>query len=304
MRERGSNVNKGLLFILGTALISGVSIFLNAFGVSGLNPFAFTGMKNLIVAIFLISVILLATRARELRSLSLKQWGYLSLIGLIGGSVPFLLFFKGLSMGSGAAGAFMHKTMILWVTLGALLFLKERMNWKIILGAAALLVGNFLLLKLSGIALSEGLVYTFIAALLWSGEVLVSKHMLKDFSGSTVAFGRMGIGAAIILVFLMVSGRLTSVLSWSANAWGWVLMTSLFLLGYVWTFYNGLKLVNASTAVAVLSLGSVITSVLQLAFLGKAFTPGQIVGLVLLAVGVAVFWWLQRGLSWAGPIKA
>ena len=68
--------------------------------------------------------------------------------------------------------------------------------------------------------------------------------MLQDISGSTVAFGRMGIGAAIILVYLMVSGNLTSVLGWTAGAWGWVLVTSVFLLGYVWTFYNGLKLVR------------------------------------------------------------
>ncbi|MBN1275609.1 DMT family transporter [Candidatus Woesearchaeota archaeon] len=287
-------MHKGFLFVLGTAFISGISIFINAFGVAGLDPFAFTGMKNLIVAVFLFSIIFLSTRARELRSLSLRQWGSLAMIGLIGGSVPFLLFFKGLSMGSGAAGAFVHKTMILWVSLGALLFLKEKLDWKLVIGAAALLAGNFLLLRLTGISLSAGLAYTFLAALFWSAEVLVSKKVLKEVSGSTVAFGRMAFGAAFILVLLTVTGNLAAVFFWDATAWGWVLVTSLFLLGYVWTFYNGLKLVNASTAVAVLSAGSVITLSLQAAFLDKAFSPGQVIGAILLVAGTALFWWLQR----------
>ena len=290
-------MNKGILLILSTAIISGISIFLNAFGVKGLNPFAFTGAKNLIVAVLLISIIFLATKGKELKSLSIKQWGTLGLIGLVGGSIPFLLFFKGLSMGTGAAGAFMHKTMIVWVALGALLFLKEKLNWKIIAGAAALLVGNFLLLNLSGISVSVGLLYTFLAALFWSGEILISKHLLKEVSGTTVAFGRMGIGAAFIMLYLMVSGNLTAVLTWNAAAFGWVAITSVFLLGYVWTFYNGLKLVNASTAVAILSLGSVITSVLQLIFLDKVLHVGQVFGLVLLAAGVGIFWYMQRKVS-------
>lgn len=287
-------MNKGILLVLATALISGISIFLNAFGVKGLDPFTFTGAKNLIVAVLLISIIALSTRAQELKELSAKQWGTLGLIGLAGGSVPFLLFFKGLSMGTGAAGSFMHKTMILWVALGAMLVLKEKLDWRAVAGGAALLSGSYLLMQVGGITLSAGLLYTLAAAILWSAEILISKRLLKDVSGSTVAFGRMGIGAAIIMAYLMISGHLEAVLSWQGPAWGWVAVTSVFLLGYVWTFYNGLKHVRATTAVAVLALGSVITTALQLAFLDKSFNPGQVAGLTLLVLGAGAFWWVQR----------
>lgn len=287
-------MQKGLLFIIGTALISGVSIFLNAFGVSGLDPFAFTGMKNLLVALFLISALFLFTKTKELRTVSLQQWGTLSLIGLLGGSIPFLLFFKGLSLGSGASGAFVHKTMILWVTLGALFFLKEKLNWKIITGAAVLLVGNFFLLQLNGISISAGLIYVFIATLLWSTEILLSKKLLQKISASTVVFGRMGIGAAIILIYLMISGHLTSVLTWNASAWGWVFLTTIFLLGYVMTFYKGLQTIKASTAVAVLSLGSIITSLLQLIFLDKVLSLVQIFGIVFMSLGLVLVYYAQQ----------
>lgn len=290
-------MNKGILFVIGTAIISGVSIFLNAFGVSGLNPFAFTGAKNLIVAILLISIIFLAGKSKEIKTLTKKEWGTLAVIGLIGGSIPFLLFFKGLSMGTGASGAFMHKTMILWVTLGALFFLKEKLNWKVITAGIAVLAGNFLLLNLNGIALSQGLFLTLLAALFWSVEILISKHALKKLSGEVVAFGRMGFGALFILIFLAVSGNLSAVFTWSASAWGWVAITALFLLGYVWTFYKGLQDVQASTAVAILSLGSIITNILQLAFLDKTFTVQQVVGFLLLLGGVELFVYLQTQVS-------
>ncbi len=287
-------MQKGIQLVLATTIISGVSIFLNAFGVKGLNPFAFTGAKNLLVAVFILSIIFLATRASELKKLSIKQWGKLSLIGLIGGSIPFLLFFKGLSMGTGATGSFIHKTMIVWVVLGAIIFFKEKLNWKLVTGAGLLLAGNFFLLQLAGIEFSAGLIYIIIATLFWSAEIILAKHTLKDISGTTVAFGRMGFGSVFILVFLIITGNLTAILTWTSNAWLWVLITSVFLVGYVLTFYNGLKLVKASTAVAILSIGAVITTLLQIIFLEKIVTTSQVLGLVLLIGGVAFVWWSQK----------
>jgi drug/metabolite transporter (DMT)-like permease len=55
------------------------------------------------------------------------------------------------------------------------------------------------------------------------------------------------------------------------------------------TFYNGLKLVSASSAVAILSLGSVITTILKLVFLDAVVSFSQITGMMLLVVGILVF---------------
>lgn len=297
-------MNKGLLLILTTAIISGFSIFLNAFGVKGLNPFAFTGAKNVLVTILLISTVFLFTKAKELKTLTPKQWGKLTLIGLLGGSIPFLLFFKGLSMGSGATGAFIHKTMIAWVVIGAAFYLKEKLNWKIVLGATALLIGNFLVLNLNGIEMKNGLGLIILATIFWSAELLLSKKMLADVSGTTVAFGRMGIGSVFILGYLVISGHAQAMSGWGVSTWGWVALTSALLFGYVMTFYNGLKTVRVTTAVAILSLGSVITTTLQLVFLEKTLVAGQIAGYVLLIVGAGVFWWAQEKISKAAATEA
>ena len=49
---------KGVTLALATAVVSGVSIFLNKFAVTGLNPFIFATLKAGLVAVVLLSIIL------------------------------------------------------------------------------------------------------------------------------------------------------------------------------------------------------------------------------------------------------
>lgn len=282
-------MRKGILLVLLTAIISGVSIFFNAFGVKGINPYLFTGAKNLIVGIFLLSTILLLGNFKELKTLKLKDWRNLSLIGLIGGSIPFLLFFKGLQLVTPAQGSFVHKTMIIWVVLLSIFLLKEKLDKKIVIGASLLLVGNFLLLKLTSFEFTIGIAMIFIATLFWSSEIILSKKILEKLSGNIVAFGRMFFGSLFILLFLFATNQLSLVATITSSQLVWIGLTSAFLIGYVMTFYNGLKTVKASTAVAVLSLGAVITTLLNIVFLDKIITLSQVLGIILLLVGVITF---------------
>ncbi|MFH1589449.1 MAG: DMT family transporter [archaeon] len=282
-------MRKGLLLVLLTAIISGVSIFLNAFGVKDINPYLFTGAKNLIVGVFLLSLFLFAGNFKELKALNLKDWRNLGFIGLIGGSIPFLLFFKGLQLATPAQGSFVHKTMVIWVVLLSIFLLKEKLDKKIVIGAMLLLAGNFLLLKLTTFDFTIGIALIFTATLFWSSEIIFSKHVLKKLSGNVVAFGRMFFGSLFILIFLVATNQLSLVATITTSQLAWIGITSAFLIGYVMTFYNGLKTVKASTAVAVLSLGTVITTILNLVFLDKIVSASQIIGMILLVSGVVVF---------------
>ena len=85
--------HKGYYLVLATAVISGFSIFINKFGVAITNPYIFAFLKNFWVVLFLSAIIFAAGNFSDLRKLSRKQWGMLIIIGLVGGSIPFLLFF-------------------------------------------------------------------------------------------------------------------------------------------------------------------------------------------------------------------
>ncbi len=280
------NGKKGLLLVLGTAIISGVSIFINKFGVNDMDASLFTGAKNVVVAVFLFSLILLAKDFNKLKELSRKDYAKLFAIGLVGGSIPFLLFFKGLQLTSAAQGAFVHKTMFVWVGILALIFLKEKLDKGIVIGAVLLLAGNLLLLKINHFVFNTGDFLILAATLLWSIETIISKKALESLDSKIVGLGRMFFGSLIILAFLALTNKVSLISTLSGTHWLWVMITSVFLFGYVFTWYSGLKELKTSVATSILLLGSVITSMLELVFSNTIMNAPQIGGMILLILGI------------------
>lgn len=280
-------MKNGLMLVFLTALISGVSIFINKYSVSVINPYIFTFLKNVIVAVALLGIVLLWKNWDEVRNLNKKEWLQLTLIGLIGGSIPFLLFFKGLSMTSGAIGSFIHKTMFIYVGVIALIFLKEKLKKSTFIAALLLLAGNFLILKLSKFTFGTGEALILIATLFWAAENVISKNALKTISGNVVACGRMLIGSVFILIFLGATNQLALMKTLGTSQILWTLLTAALLLGFVMSWYNGLKEVNVTTATMILLLGSPVTTLLTAVTSGQ-ITAVEVIGTALLLGGVAV----------------
>lgn len=256
--------NKGLLLVLSTAVISGFSVFINKYGVSVINPYVFTWLKNLSVALVLTGLIFAFKDWRVLKILTKKQWSLLLVIGLIGGAVPFLLFFKGLTLVSAAEGSFIQKTMFIYITILAVIFLKEKIDRKFLFAALLLLAGNILLLKNFHLSFSLGSVLIMIATIFWAIENVISKFVLREISWRTVAWARMFFGSVFIFGFLFFTGQAELVVNLNLKQIGWVAITAVLLLGYVATWYSGLKKVEVTKAAAILLLGAPITTILSL----------------------------------------
>jgi len=276
---------KGIHLIFFTALISGISIFVNSFGIKGFDSSVFTFAKNILVAIFITSMIIASTKFDEFKKLTKNQWTRLSLIGLVGGSIPFLLFFKGLQLTTGSTSAFIHKTMFVFVAIMAIVLLKEKLSKGILIGAIALLLGNFLVLK-PDFLFDIGNLLILGATLFWAVEQIISKKTLGELSGNMVAFGRMFFGSIFIFLFLILTGKTSIILSMNLDQYLWIIVTSIFLLMYVLSYYNGLKTVKVTTAVSILLLASPITTLLSFIFLGSTISISQSIGMLLILFGV------------------
>jgi len=284
---------KGLILILLTAIISGISIFVNSISIKEFDSSIFTFSKNIVVALFLFSIILAFGKFAQLKALKRKQWIQLTIIGLVGGSIPFLLFFKGLQLTTGTTSAFIHKTMFIYIAIFALLFLKEKLNKWFILGTALLLIGNFFFIK-PDFHFSIGHILIVFATLFWAAENTYAKYVVKEVSGTLIAFGRMFFGSLFILIFLSASGKLSLISTLTFVHIAWIILTAVLLLGYVLTFYNGIKYIKISTAACILAIGSPITTLLSFVFQAKAFSFNQAIGAFFILSGLLFIVWLNE----------
>ncbi|MDD3887398.1 MAG: DMT family transporter [Patescibacteria group bacterium] len=286
--------NKGIFLVLSTAIISGISIFINQFGAKAINSYIFTGLKNIVVALCLGGIILMLKERQDLKKISRKNWLSLIIIGIIGGSIPFLMFFKGLSMTSGPEASYIHKFLFIFIAILAPIFLKEKLKWHYLIGLLFLLIGGILLFKINGVfSLDFGDLLVLGATFLWAIENLISKKLVSEISPKIVAWGRMTFGSLIIICYWIITGQTSALLDLNFFNIMFVLITSILLLGYVYTWYTGLKYMPLIYAVAILALGAPITSLLEI-FQGKIYSFSQIIGISLMFWGVIVFIILER----------
>jgi len=282
---------QGIMLAFGAAIVSGISIYVNKFGVAQIrNPFIYTTVKNSIVVIGLLAAVGLLASWKELRGLTPTRWLAWISLGVIGGGVPFLLFFQGLTTASAASAALVQKSLFLWVALLALPLLKERLSAWQVLGLAVLAVGQFLLQPLThwgGWGTGETLI--LIATLLWAVETILAKKVLGWMSSQAAALGRMGIGALVMWIFLSFTGRAGMAFTLNGTQWLWIVVTAVFLMAYVWIWYSALKWAPATLVTSVLTIGAIITILLSASFDRQTATPPQIFAIALLVLGAALF---------------
>jgi len=270
------------MFALITALISGISIFVNSFGVKFGDPFIYTTLKNSLAVIFLFSSIFLIGKYKELLTLNKKQLFRLIGIGIIGGSIPFLLFFYGLKIGTASSASFIYRLLFIFAAGYGIIFLKEKISKNLILGAIIAILGNFLILgNMFELGLGELLV--FLATILWAGEYTISKNTLKELSPQVVSFSRMFFGSLILFGFLFFTGNMNFTLT--AAEIQWTIIASAFLFLFLLSWYSALKYTTLSSATAILTLGGPITTLLSIIFLEKELLITEAIGFLLLTIG-------------------
>jgi drug/metabolite transporter (DMT)-like permease len=260
-----NRMKTGILLAAVTAVISGISIFLNSYAVRELpDAGLFTTLKNSAAALvlFAIAVPVLRMRARPVH-IDRQAGIRLTAIAIVGGSVPFLLFFTGLSMASAPSAAFIQKTLFVWVALLAVPFLGERLGWLQIGALGVLLASQVLITPPTGVTWGAGETMILAATLLWSVEVVLAKRLMARVDPLVVGVGRLGIGLVVLFGYLALTGKLALIPSLGGAQWAWVLVTGVLLAGYVGTWFSALSLAPATVVTSVLVLAAPITALLS-----------------------------------------
>lgn len=314
-----------------TACISGVSVFVNGYGVHAIpQPSVYTTAKNVVATLFLAGFALIGWRLRgggvaamarrfvtttragsvsptgqsgpapnaarraPARPLTPAQWLALGYVGIVGGGIAFVLFFDGLAKTTATPAAFWRDTLVIWVAVLAIPVLGERFRWWNA-AAVALLIGGQVLFAggVGHLAADRGELLVLASSVLWALEVVVVKVLLRDLAPAVVALTRMGIGAAALVVYLALTGALGALVTFSPGQIGWALVTGLLLAGYVGTWISALGRARALDVTSVLVGSALVTWLLQAA-VGTATMVPRTVGLLAVAAGAGLVAWASR----------
>jgi drug/metabolite transporter (DMT)-like permease len=284
----------GVVIAFVTAVVSGISVYVNSKGVSHFDDATvYTTAKNAVAGLLLVALAfpILMTRAthgpRRARPETRREWIGLVAVACIGGSVPFVLFFEGLARATATQAAFIHKTLVVWVAILAVLLLKERIGLPHIAAIALVVAGQAWLVGggLGTVTFGAGEAMILAATLLWAVEVIIAKVLLDTLDTRTLAAARMGLGTVVLLGWLAVTGRVGDLLALGSEQWIWAIATGLLLTAYVATWYAALARAQAVDVTAVLVFGAVVTAVIARVADGVAFDP---IGVLLITVGAVL----------------
>ena len=323
----------GIVVAAFTAAVSGVSVFVNGYGVHAVtNPSVYTTAKNLVATVILAGAVIvgfsrhqpesalgrfvavnnapphspsadgsvrdsapLGLGGRPLgRRWSIVDWLSLAYVGIVGGGLAFVLFFNGLAATTAPSAAFLRDTLVIWVAFLAVPILHERLRWWNV-GAVVFLVAGEIVTSggVGRLQLDHGELLVLASSLLWAVEVVVAKRLLCTVTPGTLAVIRMGVGSITLVVYLAVTGTLHELLSFNAGQVGWILLTGMLLAAYVGTWMTALARARALDVTSVLVGSAVVTWLLQFAA-GTVRPSPQTLGLFLILTGVGVFLWANR----------
>ena len=276
----------GVLLAILTAIVSGVSIVANRLFIIKIDPFVFTTIRSFFIGLVFLVISFFACnfKIKKFRKVS---WWTLVLIGIIGGSAPFLLFFIGLKETTAGRAAFLQKTLPLYATLLAFFFLKEKITKAHVLAMLSMIVGVYLIESANiplGIRIGDLLVLG--AALLWAVESTISKKaMLDNESNWVITFSRMFFGSLILFSIIAIMGKADMLFSLNKQQIIYIIISTLLLLFYVLFLYWGLRFINLSKASIILLIAPLISLILGHIWLRERIFELQLLGSTLVLIG-------------------
>jgi len=281
----------GTLLAVMTAIVSGVAIIVNKFFIVKMDPVLFTTIRAFFIGIgfFVISLFQNKFRMKNLKKFS---WKILLIIGFVGGGIAFLLFFTGLKLTTGGRAAFLHKTLPMYITLFAYLFLREKITRKQLFAMLTMLLGTYFILSAkieptkmwSNPTLGDLLVIS--ATILWAVENTLAKYaMLNKESNFVVSFARMFFGSLLLFSILVVMDKIDLLFTIPPEHIGYIAVSTGILFCYVLFYYSSLKYINVSKASTILLIAPMISLFLGYAWLDEIILPMQFLGSILILIG-------------------
>ena len=277
-------------------VISGAAIYVNSLGVRMFSDSTlYTALKNSVVGIaFLVPFVFSGRSRADWRRLGAREWLLLLTVSLIGGSVSYALYFRGLQLTTPVTASLVDHTQFLFVALFAALFIGERFGPAVWVALGALFAGVTLGISAGAVRLDAGMPFVAAATLLFAADFVLMKYLLRSTSALTVMTFKMTLGSLFLFLFVAATGRAGAIGQLSLLQWGFAGITGLILLAFSVTSVLGLRHASATATTAIPAGSPIITTALVIISRHVEIPPWRWLGLSLALLAVLVVFILGR----------
>ena len=291
-----SDPRRGYLFALLSMVISGVAIYVNADAVKGFpDSTLYTALKNGVAGLALLAPLAVSgARRRDLKGLSRRQAVLLAAVALIGGSVPYALYFRGLQLSTPVTASLIDHAQFLLVALTALAVLRERLGAGVWVSLVVLFAGLSAGLAADAVKLDAGVPFLAAGTVLFAADFVLMKYLLGGVPPYVVMLFKLGLGSALLLAFTAITGHAGMAARLSLLQWGYVLVTGLVLLGFTAASVAGLRHASATAVTAIPAGSPLVTTLLVMVSRGGSLSPARVLGLLLVLVSLVALFILGR----------
>jgi len=286
--KKNQPIKIGFFYALLTALVSGVAIFYSKAVVLKIPPLVLTTVRNLSVGL-LFFILLLSQKKllHQFKEIRKRELLILILVGIIGGALPFYLFFSGLKLVPAQTANLIHKSLFIWVTLLAAIFLREKMKSIFWLAFVLIFLGNYYFSPFK-FQFNQGELMILLATWFWAGENILAKKVLKTFSSEMVGLFRMGLGGGLLFLATIFFGQTKIIFSLTFSQWQLILPGVILLFFYVFFWYKALKYAPVSLVTLTLTFSVVVGNFLNGAFAGVRITQKEVYSSIFFLVAISL----------------
>lgn len=283
------NKTNGLISILFVMLIWGSAFTVTKLAVELMPPFFFAFLRNILASLILLPLYLMKRKKEKQSKAPPLPYLRIVFMALAGITVFYSLFNLSLIYTAAATGALIQGLMPVAIAIPAVIFLKEKIDKKSILGIIISVIG-VILLGFIGNTSGSGNVWGNIlmigSVLSWAIYTLISKSINQHdpiIITSLVTF----IGTALLLPPVIIELWGHPLPSVPLKGWLAIGYLGIFSSAISYVLYNkALKTISAAQAGNFMNLDPVIGAVIAVIFLKERFTNLQLVGGVLVLIGI------------------
>jgi drug/metabolite transporter (DMT)-like permease len=221
----------------------------------------------------------------------------LLVFGLLAVTLQRIAYFYAIDLTTATIAAILFYTYPVFVTIYALIFLKEKVTFRTILA---------IMLTFSGVALVVrayeaswintnlyGLVFGMLASILFALYFVTTRKLRNTYTSWTLLVYGDGIGAIALIPVLCLS--FSQIASYSSQLWLFILTIALFpsLTGYL-LFSYALKHIESSKGSILSVMEPLSAAFFSVTILGERFQFPQILGVALALIGIVMLFYKSK----------